>query len=74
LGVGGATRGNEWELEEKKADKTGKWEARGEVHEAVTRPWERKVVTISQLEQESHRELAGHKDGRVKLPSSETTS
>lgn len=35
LGHRGATRGNEWEPEETKADKTGKWEARGEVHEGM---------------------------------------
>lgn len=60
----GATRGNEWEPEEMKADKTGEWEARGKVHEGMcNRSWERKVIAISQLEQDSHGEQAGHKNG-----------
>lgn len=29
----------------------------------VTRQWAKKVITISQLEQDSHGEQAGHKDG-----------
>lgn len=70
IGHWGATTRIEWGPEEMKADKAGKWNTWKPEERCmkgcVTRQWEWKVITISQLEQDSHVEQEATKmEGEV---------
>lgn len=63
IGHCGANKGNEWDPEEIKLV-SGK--ARRDVHEeCVPGQWERMVIGLSHLEQDTRGEQAGHKDGEI---------